>query len=70
MGCISPALSSLDYASLRARTQRTRSIFHDDLSQDSSLDSSRKPARIEALTNLAIGNATPLRNTQWLTPWP
>jgi hypothetical protein len=50
--------------------QRTRSILHDHLSQETGLDSSRKAARIEALTNLTVGNATPRRNNQWLTPWP
>ena len=50
--------------------QRTRSILHDHLSQETGLNSSRNPARIEALTNLTVGHASPWRTNQWLTPWP
>jgi hypothetical protein len=50
--------------------QRTRSILHDHLSQESGLDSRRKPAGLKALANLTFGHTPPRRDNQWLTPWP
>ena len=52
------------------RRKWTRSILHDHLSQEPSLDSRHKLADIEDLANLTVVNTSPRRNTQWLTPWP
>ena len=51
------------------RRERALSILDDHLSQESSLNASRKPSGIEELTDLTFGHTSPRRNTQWLTPW-
>jgi hypothetical protein len=52
------------------RRLRTRSILYAHLSLVPGLDSSRNPASMEALADFTFGNASPRRNTQWLTLRP